>query len=82
VAEVEGEVRIKSCISSSIGTAIRFILENTQNIDPSKISQQMIDRYQQLKSQHAIELDDTTIAITTSGDISKFNPDTPIKLIA
>ncbi len=66
----------------SIGTAIRFILENTQNIDPSKISQQMIDRYQQLKSQHAIELDDTTIAITTSGDISKFNPDTPIKLIA
>lgn len=65
----------------SIGTAIRFILEHTQNTDPSKISQQMIEHYQQLKSQHAIELDDTTIAITTSGDISKFN-DTPIKLIA
>jgi len=66
----------------TIGTAIRFILENTKNIDPSKISQQMIDRYQQLKSQHAIELDDTTIALAISGDISKFHPDIPIKLIS
>lgn len=65
----------------TIDTAIRFILENIQNTDPSQISQKMIDRYQQLKSRHQIELDDTTVAIATSGDISKLRAEVPVKLI-
>lgn len=65
----------------SIGTAIRFILESIKNTDPSQIAQKMIDNYQRAKSRGEIELDDTTIALATSGDISKLRPDVPIKLI-
>lgn len=65
----------------TIGTAIRFILENTKDTDPSQISQKMIDCYQQLKSRHQIELDDTTIALATSGDISKLRAEVPIRFI-
>lgn len=65
----------------TIDTAIRFILRNTKDTDPSTISQQMIDYYQQLKSRHQIELDDTTIALATSGDISKLRAEVPVKLI-
>lgn len=65
----------------TIGTAIRFILENTKDTDPSQISQKMIDYYQQLKSRHQIELDDTTIALAISGDISKLRAEVPIRLI-
>ncbi len=65
----------------TIGTAIRFILRNTKDTDPSTISQQMTDYYQQLKSRHQIELDDTTIALATSGDISKLRAEVPVRLI-
>lgn len=66
----------------SIGSAINFILENTQNTDPSKIPQKMIESYQKAKNRGEIELDDTTIALTISGDISKFHQNIPIKLIS
>jgi serine/threonine protein phosphatase PrpC len=65
----------------TIGTAIRFILRNTKDSDSSTISQQMTDYYQQLKNRHEIELDDTTIALATSGDISKLRPEVPVRLI-